>query len=243
MTAHPTLHDFTLHDFNGLLLTMKPLRTSLLVLLLGLSLLPAVPVRAQAPPPEKSPRRAFALSLLVPGLGHRYVHDGSWRGAATIFGLADAGLWLGLVGTQWHHDQLQQSYRTLAASRAEAQTAGKDRAFFLNLARYPSSEAFREAQLRTRAWEQIDYVADRSYQWSWQTEADFQRYRVLREDAEALRRRRPILLALLAGNRLLASLSALRAANRADDGGDLSLSLAPAPAGAAMPLLRLQAQW
>jgi len=40
----------------------------------------------------KSGIKAFGLSLLVPGLGHRYVNGGRWGGAGTIFVAADLTL-------------------------------------------------------------------------------------------------------------------------------------------------------
>ena len=204
----------------------------------------AGPVQETQTVQPKSLKKALGLSLLVPGLGHRYVHDGSWRGAASLFALADAGLWLGLVGAEWRHGQTVQSYETLAASRAGAEVAGKPRSFFINLAAYRSSEAYLEAQLRRRAWNNLDYVETRSFQWSWQTEADFQRFRDLRSDAEALRRRRPFLISVLVGNRLIAALTAIRAARRDErPDPDISFSLASPPVSGKAPLLTLRAHW
>ncbi len=56
--------------------------------LVGALWLPAS-THAQVQEPEtervrKSSGKAVALSLLLPGLGHRYAHDGSWRGAASF---------------------------------------------------------------------------------------------------------------------------------------------------------------
>lgn len=197
-----------------------------------------------AAPQAKSLRKALGLSLLVPGLGHRYVHDGSWHGAASFFALADAGLWLGFAGAAWRYDQVVQSYRTLAATRAGAEVEGKPRSFFINLAAYRSSDAYLDDQLRRRAWDDLDYVDAHTFQWEWQSEADFQRFRALRGDAESLRRRRPFLVTVLVGNRLLAALTAVRAARRAGrPEPDVSFSLASPPTSGKAPLLTLHARW
>ena len=219
-----------------------------LPLLLVLLVAAAPPTSAQDPAASaaqpKSLKKAFGLSLLLPGLGHRYVHDGSWRGAAPLFALADVGLWLGLTGSAWRHGQAVESYETLAALRAGADVEGKPRSFFINLAAYRSSDDYLEAQLRRRAWDGIDYVEARAFQWAWETEADFQRFRNLRTDAEALRRRRPLLVTVLVGNRLLAALTAVRAARRAGrPEPDVSFSLAPPPASGRAPLVTLRARW
>jgi len=193
---------------------------------------------------RKSTGKAVALSLLVPGLGHRYVHDGHWRGAASVFGLADVSFWLGLLGADWRHGQVVESYRTLAISRAEADLDGKDRRFFLNLGLFRSSDAFREMQLRNRAWDQVDYVSDPAFEWDWASETDFQDYRALRDDADGWSRRRTLFISMLIANRFLAALTALRAARRVNHAeADVSVSLAPSPYDASTPLVRLRMQW
>ena len=202
------------------------------------------PVQETGTAPVKSMKKALGLSLLVPGLGHRYVYDGSWRGAASLFALADAGLWLGLVGTEWRRGQTVESYETLAATRAGADVQGKPRSFFINLAAFRSSDAYLEAQLRRRAWNDLDYAETRPFQWAWQTEADFRQFRDLRNKAESLRRRRPFLVTVLVGNRLIAALTAIRAARRAErPNPDVSFSLASPPISGKAPLFTLHARW
>ncbi len=185
----------------------------------------------------KSPQKAFAMSLLFPGLGHRYAQNGRWGGGGTLFAFADAGLWLGLIGTEWRRNSLVQSFETLAATRAHAEVEGKDRTFFLNLAAFHSSDEYLEVQLRNRAWDQLDYVSERSFQWAWETEEDFQNFRRLRSDSETLRNRRFVFLAALVSNRIIAGLFAVRAANRTNGGARLSLTLGPPPPDASLPRL------
>lgn len=214
----------------------------LLIAAFFLALLPTTPATlAQAPgDAPRSGGKAFLLSLALPGLGHRYVQHGDWSGTPTLFTAADAGLWLGLLGTSQRLAHLTESYQTLAASGAGAQTAGKERSFYLNLASYHSSDEYLEVQLRDRAWDQLDYVDDRAFQWEWTSEADFQRFRTLREDAESMRRRRPLLIALLAANRLASGITAVRAAGRANDAPATTLSLSAPPPEGAWPVLNLR---
>lgn len=182
-----------------------------------LLLLVSLSARAQTlpePAPDASAGKAFGLSLLLPGLGHRYVNQGQWSGWARTYAAADMGLWLGLIGGEWHRDQLEQSYRTLASSSAGADLSGKDRTFYLNLASFESSDEYRDTMLRNRSWDRVDYVNDPAYQWSWETEADYNRFRTLRDDAESLKRRRSILIASLVANRLISGAIAARSAGR-----------------------------
>ncbi len=196
-------------------------------------------VQQPAAHPPRSPGQAFALSLVLPGLGHRYAQHGRW-GRGTFYALADAGLWLGLLGTEWRRQALVQSFETLAATRAGARVEDKDRTFFLNLAAYHSSDEYVAVQLRNRAWDRIDYVADPAFQWAWASEEDFLTFRRLRRDAETLRNRRFVLAAALVANRLLAGLTALRAARHANRNvPPLQLSLAAPPPGTDLPRLQV----
>lgn len=191
-------------------------------------------------PPGDGPAagKAFLRSVVLPGWGHQYAQGGSWRGKATLFAGADVGLWLGLANSIWRRDHLIQNYQTLAASQANASIEGKDRSFYLNLATYRSSDDYLTAQLRNRAWDRIDYVNDPAFQWDWAAEEDFFTYREMREDAETFRRRRSLFIALLVGNRLLAGLSSIQAANKAQP--TVSFSLGPPPQTERWPILNAQ---
>jgi hypothetical protein len=213
-------------------------RSSLLAVgLLCLNLWQAQSVLAQDR--DVSPGKAFLLSAAVPGAGHAYVQQGSWRGSATVYAGADVALWTGLVATILRRDHLIESYSSLASSRAGAMIDGKNRTFFLYVGSYVSSDDFRDAMLRNRQWELIDYAADRSYQWNWTTDADFQRYRSLREDSESLNRRTSFLVALLAGNRVMSAVTAARYASRTNRAVDLNINLGLHP-DADLPLVAVR---
>jgi hypothetical protein len=183
---------------------------------------------------SRSPAKALAMSLAVPGLGHRYVQQGHWRGAATTYAVADAALWLGLAGTVWKQNHVVNSYQTLAASRALANADNQSRRFLLLMASFRSSEEYREVLLRNRQWDQLSWAERPENQWHWVAEADFQRYRVLREEGESLGRRQLMIGTALAANRLLAGFSALRAANRSNR-TTVQLSFGPPPPGSDLP--------
>lgn len=186
--------------------------------------------------------KAFALSLLLPGLGHRYVHGGDWGGWATAFALTDAALWTGLVGSEWRRNHLQTNYETLAATGAGADIDGKERDFFLNVASYRSSEEFLQAQLRNRNWTNLDAITDPGNQWKWDSEDDYLRFREMREDAESLQRRRSFIITTLVANRLIAGVAALRGARRVGATAP-SFSLSVPPRGSDVPMMHLRIRW
>ena len=207
------------------------IRTLLLLVTLATWISTSSMTQAQSLPQQvdewhPSAGKAFGLSMLLPGLGHRYVHDRKWTGWARTYAAADVSLWLGLIGGEWHRDQLVQSYTTLARGSADALVDGKDRTFYLNLASFRSSDEYRETMLRNRAWDRVDYVDDPAYQWSWNSESSYNRFRDLRDDAETLRRRRSILIASLVANRLISGAIAARSAGRSRR-AQVTASLAP----------------
>ena len=188
-----------------------------------------------------SPGKAFGLSLLLPGLGHRYVNGGQWTAWSGALATGDAALWIGLFAGSWHRDHLIDSYRTLAASSARADLEGKTRTFYLNLASYRSSDEFLESVLRNRAWDQVGYVDDPSFHWSWSSDEDYLRYRDLRDESESLGRRRSILVASIVANRLINGLVAARKASglrsSATESAQFSAGFAPPVGG--RPVLSL----
>ena len=189
------------------------------------------------PTESVSVKKALLYSILLPGLGHKYVKGGRWTRWAVTYTAADVGLWLSLFGGEWQRDHLETSYTTLASRSSGAQLDGKDRTFYLNLASFESSERYLETMLRNRAWDLIDYVSDPAFHWEWESQTDFERFRDLRDDAESLRRRRSVLIASLVANRLLSGAIAARKATRTRR---LSVSAALAPPIEDWPVLALR---
>ncbi|NQV71916.1 hypothetical protein HQ496_02250 [bacterium] len=184
-----------------------------------------------------SAKMALIKSLLLPGLGHKYVNDGQWSGWALAYTAADVSLWLSLLGGEWHRNSLITSYETLASGSANADLSGKNRSFYLNLASFESSDVFYETMLRNRAWDQIGYVSDPAFQWEWDSEESFNEYRSLRNDAESLRRRKTILIASLVVNRLLSGAISARKASRSSTS---SVSMALSAPVESIPVLSLR---
>jgi len=169
---------------------------------------------AQAP---AKPTRAVAYSLLLPGLGHKYVNDGKWSRSATLYTVIDVALIVGLISSEWQRQSLVNSYQTWASSYAGITTEGKDRSFYLTIGNHLSSNAYRDAQLRERRVDLAARVNDSGFQWSWNSIEDLQRYRDLRGSSESWSQRRNSLIVALVANRLISAISALIVARRQQD--------------------------
>ena len=182
---------------------------------------------AQDPP---KPAKAALLSFMVPGLGQRYVHEGRWSGSASAYLITETLYVAGMITSEWHRSQSVESYRTWAASRAGAIVSGKDRVFFVTIGQHLSSDDFRDEQLRSRRWDQLNFVASSDYHWTWQSRADLQIYRDLRSEADRWSQRRSLFVAVMIGNRLLSAVQALRSANR-QRASRLAVEILPGTAG------------
>ena len=188
---------------------------------------------ADEAPPSRSARKALGLSLLVPGLGHRYANGGHWGKSGSFFLAADIGIIVSLIGTRWRESDLETTYRTLASSKAGTDLTGKNRAFVLSLGSYDSSDEFKDVLLRTRQWDRIAGAEDPANYWDWESEQDRLDYRDLREDADAMGRRASWMIAALVANRVVSGVTAmLRARN--SGGADLSAHVTPDPVNGAM---------
>lgn len=172
---------------------------------------------------QKSPAKAFGLSLVVPGMGHRYVNDGRWGGAGSVFVTADITLWVGLAATILQEDHFVDGYSNLVALRAGNTLDGKNRAFELALGSYESSDEYLDALLRSRQWDRIESAQDPANRWSWESSVDRDRYVELRNDADEAGRRKTALIGALVVNRLISGITAaLGARNKQSSGPSVS---------------------
>jgi len=157
----------------------------------------------------KSGVAAFGLSVLLPGLGHRYVNGGSWGGAGTVFVTADIGLWLGLVASVTQENHAVESYTNLVARSAGNTLDGKSRSLELSIGNHDSSSEFIDELLRSRQWDRLEGAEDPSNQWEWESTSDRVRYIELRDDADAADRRTKAIIAGLVINRLISGITAV----------------------------------
>ena len=201
-----------------------------MILLIGLLLVPQIDAQGQMVDesgPELSGKKAFALSLLLPGLGQRYANGGNWNASGTLFALIDAGSWTTLAGANWRERHYTESFENLAMAHAGAQVSGQSRALLLNVGQYNSSAEYVEFLLRARAWDRLEAAEAPDQQWEWDDEANRLKYRELRADADKMQRRTTWMAAILVGNRFISALSALRAVRKAQSRPAAQFGIAP----------------
>lgn len=153
-----------------------------------------------------SPSGALLRSFVVPGWGHYYIDQNSWKRGQLHLGvdIALLGSW---AGVRIHANQLERSLHTLANHHAGVSIKGRGRDFTLIVAEYPSLDAYNEFQLRSRNWDRIMDNHPDNY-WNW----DSEQYRLsfMRLDSRIQNRRQqlPAIVSLMIVNRLISGIHA-----------------------------------
>lgn len=165
----------------------------------------------------KSARKAFFLSLLLPGLGQRYL--GQDRRSLLYLG-AEAGVWM-TVGAFWLQGSMREDrYREYAEIVAGADPDRDDDEYYRNVGLYNSSDTYNLLiRWEARALHPYDTDAQRAYYaenilpedlaWSWPDEAAFDEYKHLRRRSKHAYRSAVNCIGLAVLNRLVSAIDAV----------------------------------
>ena len=163
---------------------------------------------------ETSAKKAFFLSLLIPGAGQYYVGEKGW---AKTFLLSEGLLWLGYAGFREYGSWRENDYRVFASVHAGVDPEGKDSEFFDDVGFYDS--VFERN--RVTRWEEgpeaLLYAEGSQPSWTWDSEASRLTFRSLRSSTLTARERS---LYVVGGIILNHVMSAIQAARSASSGGE-----------------------
>lgn len=209
---------------------------------------PARPYVKKTEPPAKSAgrksiKKAFFMSLLIPGAGEYYVgQKGYARGFLTAEGLIwSFALISNFQGRIWRND-----YIGYAAQEAGSNPGRRDEQYYKDIYEWPNSAWYNEYQwvLARDLYPddpaaQAAYVADKLYTgadaWEWTTMEEWERFRGLRVKSESAFRRVTYAAGAAVLNHLLSAVNAARVAKRYNSRAAKKLSwdlnLYPSPDG------------
>ncbi len=185
----------------------------------------------------RSPVKAFFLSMLLPGLGQRYIGD---RKKALACYIGEGALWSSFVIFKIQGDKREEDFKEWAETFASARLDGysRDEEYFQTISRYLSSDEYNlEVKLVARLIHpddrdaQLAFIADNSIggddAWAWTSNDTRNQFRVIRHRALDSDRHANWTLGGLVLLRLVSAIDAALetgAANRRLAGGGLSLS-------------------
>ena len=131
---------------------------------------------------EKSGFVAVLYSLALPGMGELYA-DRFDRGIYNL--VAEAGLWLGLVGVNSYGDWIQNDARLFARQHTGLDPAGKDDRFYVNIENYSDLYDYNNQMLIERRLDEM-YPDEAAYQWAWDSDAHRTEYKDQRISADEM---------------------------------------------------------
>ena len=166
---------------------------------------------------ERSARKAFWASLLVPGWGQYYAGKSE---SGLRFLAAELSLWGGYVAFGRVAAMRRDNYRTYAAAHARARPQGKGKEYFDDLGFYQSRLQHNRFALYDDGPEAVLYERGAEFFWEWDAEASRMRYRDLRNASETAERQALFATGLVVVNHLIAAIHAareVRAGERVDE--------------------------
>lgn len=169
---------------------------------------------------ERSPKKAFLLSLFVPGAGQYYAGEKSW---AKRFLITEVALWLSYLGFHTYEDWRGNDYRLFAAHHAGVQPAGKDEEFFDKVGFYASVYEYNRVARWEDGVEAHVYPEEPTPAWEWEDEGARLRFRVLHSSSITAHRRALYVIGGVIIHHVLSGIQAARAVEGSDEPASASI--------------------
>lgn len=159
---------------------------------------------------NKSRGKAFLFSLLIPGMGERYVGSNK---KATFFLATEVSLWLTYSGFITYREWRKEDYKTYAASFAKVELDGKSDSYFIDVGNYNSIYDYNDAKLRDRNLP--DYYRDvDTFYWQWQSQENRQKFDQLRISSDTANNRSMFVIGAILANHVLSAIDAVWSAHK-----------------------------
>lgn len=157
---------------------------------------------------KKSPAVAVVYSLLIPGWGEWYV-DRFDQGRYSL--IAETGLWMSYFSLQRYGTWIRNDARQFAVVHANAQIAGKNDQYFVDLGNFNDTYEYNGKKLIDRTPDRL-YDADQGYYWRWDTDENRKAYRALRVSGEKVFNNSKFVIGAVIVNHIISAVNAARLA-------------------------------
>ncbi len=159
---------------------------------------------------QKSAVKAFFYSLLIPGLGHKYVDN---IGNARIFIAADVVLFGFGIGHDIYSNVLEDDYRAFGASHAGFDQNDKSKEFFIAVSRYNSIIDYNKAMRLNRDFDLV-FPETSGTAWIWDLPVNREQFLKRRIDSDDIRNRRTFFYSGMFLNHIISGIHAAFKAKR-----------------------------
>lgn len=168
-----------------------------------------------------SKKKAFLLSLMLPGLGQRYNESYGWSNA---FFAVEAALWTTFIVYKTQEHYRADDYEEYAEAFANVSGGGKDEDYYRILTIYDNSDDYNMSvriearQLYDTREGQESYYAENAYgpdkSFQWRDDGNQFQFRIIRNDALNSGKRADYALSAAFINRAISAVQAARVAGR-----------------------------
>ncbi len=159
----------------------------------------------------KSPKKAFLLSLLLPGAG-QYYNDAKTK--AKIFAGSEASLWVAFFAFRTVGSWKKNDYKNYAVEHAGIVPEGKDDNYYERLTYYDNRDQYNQFTRLFNGPEAPIYPETDYWNWEWDSIDSRSEYRDLRNQSKNAYRRSLYMLGLAGLNRIISAVDAFRDAKK-----------------------------
>lgn len=161
-----------------------------------------------SPSGKKSPLQAGLYSLLLPGMGERYL--GTYQ-SGKYFTIAEGALWLTWGSFRSYSAWVKNDARNFAAQSAGVIRSGKNDQYFIDIGNFRSVHDYNEQAQRDRDPHKV-YDPASSYFWEWETDQQREEYRQLRVSSDRALNNSKFVVAAIIVNHVASAVNAVRQA-------------------------------
>ncbi len=139
-------------------------------------------------------------------MGELYADD---FGTGRFSLVAEVSLWLSYISFQQYGSWLQSDARSFASNHSGASPGGKNDQFFVNVGNFDNVYDYNDKKLRDRNIEAV-YDPSLGYYWNWDTDANRQRFRLLRISSDKVYNNSRFVIGAVIVNHIISALNAAR---------------------------------
>lgn len=165
----------------------------------------------------KSKTRAALFSLIIPGAGQYYINGGSLK-AKLFFGV-ESGFWISYYGFQRYSQSKADASKGWAILKAGANPNNNDGNYWVKMTYYDNRDineedgyGYNQMIMVTERDSSLLFPETPDYYWNWDSRADRDKYRFLRNQSKTADKRADLILGGIVLNHVFSAIDAFMAA-------------------------------
>ncbi|RKY84002.1 hypothetical protein DRQ09_09225 [candidate division KSB1 bacterium] len=154
---------------------------------------------------EKSSTKAFFLSIILPGLGERYVQS---KGIRDYLLISEIIMWSGYIGFKTYSNWLKEDYINFAVNHAKINKNGKSAQYYVDIGNFNNIYDYNHIKRIQRDFNVL-YPVDSDYFWEWDSRENRKKFEKLRIRCDTYKNRKIFFISGAILNRLISGIEAV----------------------------------